>query len=469
MTVKTKKKTLEQQETDKYSKIWENPDYRTFSPGEDSVHFFMHNFKPPLGSSIIDFGCGSGKASFLLAVLGLKVTAVDLVDNCLDADIKDIIESGKQPITFRKVNLWNLPTDLFAHYGYCTDVMEHVPTEKVDAVLDGILKAVPSCFFQIALVEDEYGASIGEHLHLTVKPFEWWLQKFKDRGVILYSYEAKHHAVFYVKSWISAKELIGCGVVNTQNDELLKHVDINIRKGFKQAEPHDAQEKVVMLLGGGPSLNDFEEEVIKKRKDGQVLITTNGTYNWALERGLKPSAQIIVDAREFNKRFVMPPIKGCKYLISSQCHPAVFDALAGYEDQIFIWHAAMNTEIEKVLDDVYQGKWHPVPGGSTVMLRGLPLLRMLGFKKFEIFGFDSCLIDSKHHAYEQKENDYKGILNVSCGDKIFKCHAWMASQAQEFLDIMKLLADEVQLEIYGEGLISYILQTGAEISTTQED
>lgn len=459
---------LEEKEAEKYRRMWSNRNYASYSPGAELVGKFINVIKPRKRATIIDFGCGSGKASLLLAVFGLKVIAIDFAENCLDEDIKEIIDNGHQPIKFVKANLWNIPANVMGHYGYCTDVLEHIPTEKIDLTLENILKCAKSVFFQISLVDDEFGKTIGEPLHLTVKPFDWWLNKFKEIGTVLFAHDAGTSAIFYVNGWINAKELIGKGTVNTEFDTLIEHVKINTARNLTQVAPHDAQDKTVMLLGGGPSLANFEEEIIRKRKAGQILITTNGTYNWALERGINPSAQIIVDAREFNKRFVNPPISGCKYLISSQCHPAVFDSLKGFESQISIWHSALSDKISEVLDEIYDKKWYPVPGGSTVMLRALPLLRMLGFKKFEIYGFDSCLIDEQHHAYEQKENDYKGVLNVTCGDRVFKCHAWMASQAQEFLDLMQKLADEIQLEIFGDGLIAHIIRTGAEPDSVED-
>ena len=89
----------------------------------------------------------------------------------------------------------------------------------------------------------------------------------------------------------------------------------------------------------------------------------------------------------------------------------------------------------------------------------------------EIYGFDSCLADDgSHHAYAQPENDAeKSIVKVTCGGRVFRCTPWMASQAQEFIDQMqKLLVDEVELAVYGDGLIANILKTAAELEIEEE-
>jgi len=45
----------------------------------------------------------------------------------------------------------------------------------------------------------------------------------------------------------------------------------------------------------------------------------------------------------------------------------------------------------------------------------------------------------------------------------------MMCQAQEFIEIVKLLGDEFELEIYGKGLLSYILETGASYTDIKEN
>jgi len=219
-----------------------------------------------------------------------------------------------------------------------------------------------------------------------------------------------------------------------------------------------------MILCGGPSLSQFEDDIRAKREAGMPIITMNGTYNWCLERGLKPSAQIVVDGREFNKRFVSPQVDSCRYLIASQCNPAVLDGLP--KDRTLLWHSGIDKEVEKLLDEEYPNGWFPIPGGSTVMLRTIPLLRVLGWKKFHVYGFDSCLSEGKHHSYVQTENDNDLPIGACVGDRTFQCHGWMVAQAQEFIDLVTFLGDEVELEVYGDGMIAHILKTGAELEET---
>jgi hypothetical protein len=101
------------------------------------------------------------------------------------------------------------------------------------------------------------------------------------------------------------------------------------------------------------------------------------------------------------------------------------------------------------------------------MLRALPLLRMLGFYKFEVYGFDSCVRPDAHHAYPQDENANDGVegrqVLVSCGGEVFTATPWQASQAQEFIDLMRMMGSEINLIVHGKGLIAKIIETAASL------
>ncbi len=451
----------------KYERMWGIGAYRDFAPGEHAAQVFLAQANPKFGDHVIDFGAGTGRGALMLALMGrVSVTMVDFAENCLDEDVRNALTTQHGALKFVKADLRkHIPVG--AKYGFCTDVMEHIPTEEVNQTLVNILRSAQHVFFQISLMDDHFGKEIGEKLHLTVQPFQWW----KDRllaldAVIHWSHEGNGIASFYVTAWNKASDLVARGSVNTLPDEITANVRSAVQRNLPIAKPYDLQNQPVMILAGGPSITGLADEIIAKRNAGMPMVTVNGAYNWAIEHGLAPSAQIIVDARESNKKFVEPPVVGCKYLLASQCHPAVFDAAPAA--QTTVWHGAISEELSQELDEHYTARgenWFPSPGGSTVMLRAFTLLRMLGFHRFEVYGFDSCLMDGEHHAYEQPENANDGVesrlVRVSCGNETFLCTPWMASQAQEFIDLIKFMGDEMDLVVHGNGLISHILKTAA--------
>lgn len=156
-------------EREKYAKVWDHPRYAEHSPGLRHLPEAMRWMKPPKGSSITDWGSGSGQASDEMHRKGFAVRMVDIAANAY---------KGDNDIPYVEACLWELPEMPPTQYGYCADVMEHIPPEQVDAVLAGIAKHTQvACYFQIALFHDHFGDCIGESLHLSVFPPAWWHER----------------------------------------------------------------------------------------------------------------------------------------------------------------------------------------------------------------------------------------------------------------------------------------------------
>ncbi len=457
----------------KYLKCWNDERYRKWSPGEQCVDLFLETAKPQKGETLIDWGCGTGRGGHKIWTEGLDVTLLDFAVNCLDGKVLDDVD-GKS-LKFVEHDLTK-PIDLRADYGYCCDVMEHIPEEDVDRVLTTILENSLHVMFQISTVEDHFSnvIDIDGHLHLTVKPYSWWLQKFADFGCIVhYSNEFPSHVIFYVtghKTFIFNR-----GTVNTSPEKVEEHMRANAESGLPQLSPHEAQEDLeIMMLCGGPSLNDCWDEIKANRDKGMPLITTNATYNQCLERGISPSLQFVIDARPFNKRFVLPIVDDCKYVAATQCHPELIAELP--KDRSYLWQVTCDDEwlplIRELWGKMYED-WYPVPGGSTVTLRALCALQMMGFRKIHMYGFDSCMMDDEHHAYAQEENNGAPEIDLRVGkgtkwDKTFRCQGWMAVQAKEFIQLSNIYYKELKLNIKGDGLIAYLVNSNADLALEEE-
>jgi hypothetical protein len=415
-----------------YEELYKTSAYREFSPGEFRVKDFRNLIKTAPDDVIIDFGCGTGRAAKALGAIGL-----------------DFVKAVETDIEFHQHDL-RKPCPVKGTVGFCTDVMEHIATKDVSRVLRNIMAAVDKCYFQICTVPDVFGEG---NLHLTVKPLWWWAKQMP--GIIRYARQEPEHVIFVVQRSLTMRE-IEKRVSLMEPDEILKaNILENLKQGYREVQPFEVQDKEITILAGGPSLREF------KGCDGPI-ITVNGAYNWCIQNGYVPSAQIIIDPRKFNERFTQPVTAGCKYLIGSWCHPDIAKSLP--KEQVWMWHSGefVKEVVEQFARDNGDHISYPVFGGSTVMLRGLPLLYMLGFRKFHIWGFDSCIEEGRHHAYSQPENDKDKVMDVLVGGRTFKCQMWMSIQAQEFVDLVKhMMPDDVQMIVEGNGLIAHILKTGA--------
>lgn len=258
------------------------------------------------------------------------------------------------------------------------------------------------------------------------------------------------------------------GTINTSDEQLIANVNHSIRLGYPQVRPQPAQPEMVCLVGGGPSLNDTFDELRELFFNGALIVTVNGSYQWCLDRNIQPSAQIVLDARAENARFVNPAVPRCKYLLASQCHPEMWKQVEG-RPNVHIWHGAVedNPHLGPVLDAYYAGNWMKTPAGTTVIVRALVLLRLMGFLRLHLFGADSCYMHGQHHAYQQPENDVDRprpfILSRNGEDqRVFLCAPWMAQQVKCFLQTVRLHGKHFLLSVHGDGMLAYALKLGAE-------
>jgi len=125
----------------------------------------------------------------------------------------------------------------------------------------------------------------------------------------------------------------------------------------------------------------------------------------------------------------------------------------------------------------------PIGLGTTITIKAIQLMRMLGFQSFDIFGFDSCWIKSpwytatgygeyQHHAYDQKENDndkrLRVVLKPEGRDDMtreFICAPWMMRQSMDFQKLIHDHGNDFRLNVRGDGLIATILKFSAELGS----
>jgi 2-polyprenyl-3-methyl-5-hydroxy-6-metoxy-1,4-benzoquinol methylase len=159
---------LHQDEARKYRRVWGDPRYRKQADGDAVVHLAWYGLRMEPGESLIDWGCGSGRPAAEFARRGMNVTGFDIADNCLDPGIDIPLVVG---------TMWNPPADLSADYGFCTDVLEHIPTEHVRTCLAVIAARCPKgALLQVDTELDISGPAMKPptRLHLTVWSRECW-------------------------------------------------------------------------------------------------------------------------------------------------------------------------------------------------------------------------------------------------------------------------------------------------------
>lgn len=222
-------------------------------------------------------------------------------------------------------------------------------------------------------------------------------------------------------------------------DEVARQVEINLRRDIDPV-PFGAHNGILTICGNGPSLWDMD---IPK---GQPVAALNGALGVLLKRGITPDFSVVYDPRKENVVFFREAPRKTRYLIASRAHPSVFRRLS--ERKVNIWH---------VLDeDIEAGMGigdRLIAGGGTVGLKAPVLMYALGFKAFDLIGYDCCLgPNDEHHASPQPWDDGREILDITVNGQRFRAYAWMIAQAKAAIE--QFTTHPYPVRIHGDGLLA---------------
>lgn len=156
-------------ERTKYQTIWTHDEYRQISPAEVIIGEIYAAL--PGQGTLIDFGCGTGRATLQLNQTGrFNVVGVDIAYNALD-------EAAQGAFPFVVSAIEELPRGLLrADFGVCVDVLEHLPRDRLGMAVHRMASCVDGvCFIRVANFPESHGGQfIGEPLHLSLMGAEEW-------------------------------------------------------------------------------------------------------------------------------------------------------------------------------------------------------------------------------------------------------------------------------------------------------
>lgn len=231
-------------------------------------------------------------------------------------------------------------------------------------------------------------------------------------------------------------------------------------------DPHNLE---AVLVGSGPSVRDEVNSLKSKRKNPNLMFFgIKGGHDFLLEHGIEPHFGVAVDPLEkIHRENFLKKARDCKYFIASQCHPTLFDTLTARNEQVIIWHLLTDNLMKWAGEKgspIYQH--YMIPGGSTSGLRCLVLAYAMGFRKFHLYGYDSCLSGNLRKVTGEicEGQDDKGrdkVISVFIAGKEFKADRAMAAQATEIQSLLKSMwksDDPFTVRSYGRGMIQTIIR-----------
>lgn len=200
-----------------------------------------------------------------------------------------------------------------------------------------------------------------------------------------------------------------------------------------------------VIVGSGPALPEFVEQIRAEQAQGKPVCAVKGAYNFLTDHGITPSVYFNLEARY---RPLKQPSKATLYLLASRCDPQQFDDLAGHRVQMFhTWDGK---------EPIAELKGRPLlTGGSTSGLRAIVMGYAWGFRRFSMYGFDSCIRADNVKRFSGESVEEHKTLEVICGGRAFRTNGAMALQAQDWRDMLSLVHD-CEFRVHGDGLLAAI-------------
>ena len=246
----------------------------------------------------------------------------------------------------------------------------------------------------------------------------------------------------------SAEEVIG----NIRRNSERCLLDVHELPEFRHVLP-------IAIVGGGPSLNG-ELDLLRRVK---YIMACGSVHDHLICAGIVPKWCVIVDADPIMARYLTHPAKGCTYLVASQCHDAVFEALKGFKT--VPWHAGDEEPSKEIWGDEPKTL---IGGGCTVGLRAMMIALTFGYGNFHLFGFDTCLPDEEtHHAYEfaTDREEIGKVTRIRLGStegKEFLMADHHIAQLFDFKAMLQAQARRMSVTVHGGGALAEIMRFGFE-------
>lgn len=249
--------------------------------------------------------------------------------------------------------------------------------------------------------------------------------------------------------------------VNAAADKvILGNVQKNVKLLKKWLPRYKQHDSIAVMLSGGPSLEKHIPEIKQFVQDNpnSKIFCVKHSLPTLIKNGIVPWACVLLDARPFKgvsthgfkrAKLLAESPKETNYFMASMVDPAAVKFLQKRGRNVVGWHAyTQGLEKTKIGKDAFF-----VIGGTCAAVRMISLAHVMGFKKFHLWGYDSCL-------YEQpdlRKKDEKGRpMYVRGGVKNTGQSWWttgeLMSQAQDLETLWKTASEDMNLNMHGDGL-----------------
>lgn len=242
------------------------------------------------------------------------------------------------------------------------------------------------------------------------------------------------------------------------HEEIRKNVSDNLALIPRWVPECRPSSETVVFVSGGPRLD--VDKVRDYAHKGYRIVCVKHSLERLLKAGIVPWGCVLLDPRVHVENFVHNPDPRVNYFVSSMVDPSVLMRLLENECPVWGYHAAVGADEQQ-----YVARGTPIIAyGSASAVRGLFVLKAMGFTRFIMLGYDLCHFE-KPDLNERLPDGNKKYLEVALEQptwgggkavRTFWTEGQFLAQAQE----IERIANEKMLEIRaeGDGMVPWMLE-----------
>lgn len=263
-------------------------------------------------------------------------------------------------------------------------------------------------------------------------------------------------------------------------------------------EKQPSREGTLVFVAGGPSLRGFIPEI--KQRNGDFILTSNNTHDFLIENGIVPDACLIFDPKKRVVDYVKHAREEVTYYLGVTVVKGVYERFHGFNTRKVLIAYGMETEDDlKLQNELYPkvSMRNYLVGGTMTPLRAMPFACLLGFKRIEFYGLDSCFgstqipiiteddprfndaLQTTKRCYEDSDSGKKYVIAeaddggffyaykkdrqedvhiVEVGPRRFWSSPGFAYQAKQVVYWKERLAGKLEVIVHGDNLTTALLE-----------
>ena len=177
--------------------------------------------------------------------------------------------------------------------------------------------------------------------------------------------------------------------------EQLQHIADNAAAISTWIGSYQAHTKTALLVSAGPTLPSFLEEIRAKQAAGAVIFAVKHSLPVLKAAGITPDWTVILDPRPVDGKSTHGVVRtdlfkdvdgSDRFLFATMTHPSVRKVLEEKGAQIYGWHAHTQATLAARPPSFDVGM---IVAGGTCSATRIPMLAfVMGFRRFEFYGYD---------------------------------------------------------------------------------